>query len=603
MDDSDITPQSEPTGLRLLRFLGLEYETPEKRSGRSCVLVQIDGLSHEEFLKAVGAGKMPFIAKLLKSEKAVAGPWRSMLPASTGAFQAGLFYGDNDDIPGFFWFDKSTRKEVRMNSGADVAALEERIAERVSPFAGLLNGGAAYTAIFTGGATESLMTFARLFRPSLNVGTRPRWILYFLLSQILLLARLVFYSAVEILLALFDMVYGLISLRNKFLEFQFVFPRIACVVFCREIATLAAIMDIRRGVGPIYLNYLGYDEHAHHRGPSSTFAQWTLKGVDASVKRIHDAIQWSEQDGVRSYDLYVWSDHGQVTSMPFQEVFGQEPERHFELLFDTLYGPTEDDRVLARAQLDEERLGRGRFIRGQQRRHDRARIRRQADVAQQMRDALPRPLQRLYDRLLRTASDVYVYDGRDGVSPESPRLKFISTGPVALLYLDGVDGPVTFEEWQTRFPKFLTELVQHQGVGFAMIRTRDGGARVGVAGEWFDLDDSAGMDEKGLHDFSSWLQGNRDTLHRWTNLPSSGDALVFGHCATSGRVYSYTYERGGHAGPSRLELTPFILVPQRVAHLWPELTDPGAELLTLTILHDRLRAIYYRNSGPEPVDG
>jgi hypothetical protein len=603
MDDSDIEPQSEPPGLRLLRFLGLEFETPEKRSGRSCVLVQIDGLSHEEFLKAVGAGKMPFIAKLLKAEKAVAGPWRSMLPTSTGAFQAGLFYGDNDDIPGFFWFDKSTREEVRMNSAADVAALEERVAERVTPFAGLLNGGAAYTSIFTGGATESLLTFARLFRPSLNVGTRPRWILYFLLTQILLLARLVYYSVVEVLLALFDMVYGLLSLRNKFLEFQFVFPRIACVVFCREIATLAAILDIRRGVGPIYLNFLGYDEHAHHRGPSSTFAQWTLKGVDASVKRIHDAIQWSEQDGVRSYDLYVWSDHGQVKSVPFQEQFGQEPERHFELLFDTLYAPTDDDRARARAQLDEERLGRGRLIRGQQRRHDRARIRRQADVAQQMGDALPRPLRRLYDRLLRSASDVYVFEGRDGVSPESPRLKFISTGPVALLYLDGIDGPVTFEEWQARFPEFLTELAHHEGVGFAMIRTRDGGARVGAAGEWFDLGDSAGMEEKDLHNLAELLREHGTALRRWTNLPSSGDILMFGHRAATGRVFSYSYERGAHAGPSRLEVTPFILVPQRVAHLWPELTDPGAELLSLATLHERLRAIYYRNSGPEQIDG
>lgn len=46
-----------------------------------------------------------------------------------------------------------------------------------------------------------------------------------------------------------------------------------------------AIFDIKSGTKVIHLNFMGYDEHAHRRGPSSRFAYWTLKGIDAAVKK------------------------------------------------------------------------------------------------------------------------------------------------------------------------------------------------------------------------------------------------------------------------------------------------------------------------------
>ncbi len=599
----DQTSRAESPPFRLLRYLGLAYEMPEHREGRSCVLLQIDGLSHAEFIKAVKDGQLPFIAKLLASDRAVAVPWRSMLPASTGAFQSGLFYGDNHDVPGFFWYDKERHTEIHLNAVDDVAGIEDALSKRVSPFRGLLDRGAAYTAIFTGGARDTLLTFSRLFRPSLNVGTRPRWILLFVVSQFVLLARLVYYASVEVVVALFDLVYGLFSQHNKFLEFQFLFPRIACVVLCREIATLAAILDIRRGVGPIYVNYLGYDEHAHHRGPNSAFAQWTLKGLDASVHRVYDAIQRAEHDGVRQYDLYVWSDHGQVPSVPFQERFGQEPARHFELLFDILHGETDDVRKDARTQRDQERLGRGRLIKGQRGRRDLSRIKRQAGYAHEVRELLPGPLRRLYDRLLRAAQEAYAHDGREIGSPESPRLKFVSTGPVAGLYLEGVTGPVDFEVWGGRFPEFLEELARHEGIGFSLIRTRNGGAKVGAAGMWFEIDDADAMATAGLPELSELLRGNRDGLCRWANMPSAGDILIFGHRSRTGPVITYSYERGAHAGPSRPELTPFIVVPRRAAPIWPEVFDSDGERLTLRSLHERLRDNYYHSDDGEAADG
>ena len=36
----------------------------------------------------------------------------------------------------------------------------------------------------------------------------------------------------------------------------------------REIATQGCLLDIARGVPFVYLNFSGYDEVAHHRGPN-----------------------------------------------------------------------------------------------------------------------------------------------------------------------------------------------------------------------------------------------------------------------------------------------------------------------------------------------
>ena len=58
-----------------------------------------------------------------------------------------------------------------------------------------------------------------------------------------------------------------------------VFPlvRVATNVVFREIATQGCLLDIYRGVPFVYLNYSGYDEVAHHRGPNSTYAKLMLR--------------------------------------------------------------------------------------------------------------------------------------------------------------------------------------------------------------------------------------------------------------------------------------------------------------------------------------
>ena len=92
------------------------------------------------------------------------------------------------------------------------------------------------------------------------------------------------------------------------------------VILLRELITIGVKIDIARGLPIIHLNFLGYDEQAHRRGPSSYFAHWTLKGIDDALARIWRAIQRSNR---RDYDLWIYSDHGQQEVTPYQQRYGQ----------------------------------------------------------------------------------------------------------------------------------------------------------------------------------------------------------------------------------------------------------------------------------------
>jgi hypothetical protein len=555
---------------------------------RTCIFIQIDGLSYSRFEEALAKGRLPFLKSLIDEKSVVARPWRAMIPTSTSAFQSGFFYGDNEDIPGFFWYDRGKGRKVRMDGVHDTARTEARIRERVQPFKGLLAGGSSYSALFTGGAENTFLTFAKLFRPRLGIPLKGTWFFFFLYTQALLILRLAWYSAVELLLAVYDLIRGLFTGKNRLLEFKFVIPRIISVVWCREIAALAAMYDICRGHGPIYLNNFAWDEHAHHRGPSSRFAFWTLKGIDGAIRRIWRTARRAGERGIARYDIFVWSDHGQADSIPFHEQTGQEPGRHFNLLFQKYYGETGAIREKAARLLAPERRTRGRPARGQRGRQAAELSERQIEHARQLQDFVPPFLRRCYLRLLPGCAERNVSGAGN-----THAVHLVSTGPVAHLYLAGHDTPVPYEVWREHYPRFLDDLARHPGAGFVLIRRKDGGVMAGLDGIWIDLADPAAIEKLPPSFRRDLIAQHRDALRRWARMPSAGDILIFGQREAGEKIISYSYEWGGHAGISPEETTPFIVVPAACAADWPELEDQNPDTITLPILHEKIRAMCY----------
>lgn len=307
---------------KLDRVLSAKASLPSESGHTSAyrtglIIVQIDGLGYSEFKKALRGGETPFMQSLLTSEHYALNHLYSGLPSSTPSVQGELFYGVKTVVPAFAFIDQQTDSVYRMYEPRSALAIERELMIRGND--PLLSGGSAYCNIYTGGASESHFCTASLGWNDVLSGVRPIvWLGIFIL-YLPLIIRLLLLVILEFLLSIVDMVRGWISGYDVKAEFKFVIARVAISVLMRDMITIGARLDIARGLPIIHLNYLGYDEQAHRRGPGSAFAHITLKGIDERIRSLWAAAHQSQG---RHYDLWIYSDHGQEATLQYENLTG-----------------------------------------------------------------------------------------------------------------------------------------------------------------------------------------------------------------------------------------------------------------------------------------
>lgn len=292
------------------------------------VMIQIDGFSLTQLKTALAKNEMPFLSSLLKHEHYALHPLYPGLPCTTPSVQGELFYGVRQCIPAFFFFDKEKKKIFRMFDGADVQVMEERLRALGH---GLLEGGSSYANIYAGGAQESHFCAGNLGWNKIWKDINPLSFLLLVFTHLIALLRMLVLFIWEIVLAGMDLIYGLGKKEDAATEFKFVPIRAGICVLLRELVTLGVKIDIARGLPIIHLNFIGYDEQAHRRGPSSKTAHWALKGIDAAIARIYHAAARSTR---RIYDVWVYSDHGQEETLPYVARYGKSVEDVISGLYD-----------------------------------------------------------------------------------------------------------------------------------------------------------------------------------------------------------------------------------------------------------------------------
>ncbi len=301
-----------------LRLLRLPKVQADHRRG--LVLIQIDGLAKGQLEKALRTGHMPFLRKLLKREGYHLHDVYSGIPSTTAAAQAELFYGVKGAIPAFAYRDRESGRYMKLLQ-PECALRVEGILKAAGQ--GLLTEGSAYSNMYSGGAEESHWCASGLGTADLLKRARPLGILAVLLWNLPSFARLAALLAVEFFIALYDSVRGAISRHEVRQELLFVFSRVLVVVGLRELITVQAGMDVARGLPVVHLNFVGYDEQSHRRGPSSKFAHFALRGIDNCVGRVWKAAQRSIR---RDYDVWIYSDHGQESAIPYPKLHGRSLE-------------------------------------------------------------------------------------------------------------------------------------------------------------------------------------------------------------------------------------------------------------------------------------
>ena len=495
---------------------------------RRFLVVQIDGLSRAVFEAALEAGRIPNTARLLTGRRFVRHAMSVGLPSSTPAFQAAAMYGVKPDIPGFHYYDKRAERELHFPEPGVADFVESRHA---AGRRGILEGGSCYGCVFTGGAENSLLTFARLMKP-----TRAGLALLRLGASTVLLgwviAKCLWLTGVELWRFFWRLVFQREGVSHDGLRWLWL--KIIFSIWLRELFTLSVSADLYRGLPAVYVNFLDYDVFAHAFGPCHPAALRALHHIDNAIGQL---VRITARLPERGYDLYVLSDHGQTQTRSFAQVTGGQS---LEEVVRSIFGQSLPADVRpARAQPQP----------GVTRR-----------LAGYRRSATRGILQRFLNHVEPAAPRVLSTDGEETV-------RIITAGPNAFIYFLDSAEPLPFEEIERRHPGAAVLLSKHPGVGLVLARSADG-PLCWWRGQLVSLDgDGADGPFAEREDRELVMEGLRDLMA----MPSAGDLIVYGIGAPESDV-SFIAERGAHAGPSEHELHTFIiapagaLVPERVSH-------------------------------------
>lgn len=289
---------------------------PAGACGRRAVILHFDGVGRRTLDLAMRQGRFPFLQRLLQSGTHAVSTYRVGAPASTAAFQAGLLFGRADDVPGYLWYDKRLGRNMRMDRSADVTLVEAR-QQRDEP--GLLAGGRSYATLFGGGAKAPTMNLSCATHLDLNLGGRwPQPLGAFVIGA------LVVKLAARLLVAIpRDLVEGIrwcLTVGSIDHEWRLFCMR-ALTDTMREITSWSLVADMAGGTPIVYACVVDYDENAHRRGP---LAERALRHLDAADKAAEIVYAAAEALPGMNYDVYVLADHGQVESVPFSTLQGQD---------------------------------------------------------------------------------------------------------------------------------------------------------------------------------------------------------------------------------------------------------------------------------------
>ena len=285
-------------------------------TGRGLMLLEIDGLSYWHIKQAIDRGLLPTLAKMIKEEGYVLSRVDCGLPSMTSSCQAGIMFGENDDIPAYRWYDKSKKK--LYVSAPDATELNARYAHGQ----GLLRGGSSIMNLMAGDAEKSLFTMANMWSGSDAEKARRAADVGLLMLNPYFLANIIVLFVGETLRELWEALMQTVRRvepRLNRLEHWYPFVRAAMCGPMRDMSANVAVLDLLRGAPAIYMLYLGYDEVAHHSGPWTSDAFGDLKRLDKTFARLRRV---SAEKAARPYSLIVLSDHGQSFGATFKQRYG-----------------------------------------------------------------------------------------------------------------------------------------------------------------------------------------------------------------------------------------------------------------------------------------
>jgi uncharacterized membrane protein YvlD (DUF360 family) len=516
------------------------------------VFLEIDGLAHEVLRRALRDGNAPVMARWLRDGTHRLEHWETDWSSQTGACQAGLLHGHNDDMPAFRWWEKDRGRAIVTNHPRDAQELERRHSDG----RGLLHeDGASRANILSGDAPHSMLTMSTvLVRGRGSLGrdyaayfARPYAVVH--------TAALAFADYVRERRAAARQVRDDVRPRVPRPR-MYALVRAWATVVQRDLQVSAVVGDMLAGRPVVYSTFLAYDEVAHHSGIERHDTLAVLRQVDRQLARVDSAVP----DAPRPYRLVVLSDHGQSQGETFADRYGVTLE-------DLVRSASEAGHVEGHAGGEDEALaylGAGLTeVAGDDTATGRA-------VASATRD------RRAGGAVtLGPAARAEVEQGDD-----LPEVVVMASGCLGLVSFPREPGRVTLERLEQLHPRLVPALRDHPGIGFVVVRSEQHGAvAFGVRGTNY-LDEERVEGEDPLAPFGPNAAAH---VRRTDGFHHCPDLLVNASFSSdTEEVAAFEELVGSHGGMGGSQSLPFVLFPS-------DLPFPDEEVVGAEHMHRVLR--------------
>ena len=387
------------------------------------LFLEIDGLALPVLQRAMRDGNAPNMARWVAEGGHRLLEWETDLSSQTGASQAGILLGSNDDIPAFRWVEKETGRLMTCSAPQDCAEIERRRATG----AGLLaDGGASRGNLLSGEADHAILTVSRMeAEKKANPGYRAFFANGFNVTRTLVLFT--WEVMLELSAAARQRRRDVLPRGHRGGAYPLM--RAALCVVVRDLIVYGVLTDMMKGRPAVYATFSSYDEVAHHSGLERADTLEALRKLDEQIGRIDRARRYA----ARPYEVVVLSDHGQTQGATFVQRNGYSLQE----LVERSVGSQE---VHGFAGGDEQEALVGLAI----------------DEAAGTSPGGKRPKSDVSDR----------------------RIVVLGSGNLGLVYLLDEPRRLAQEEIEERYPELLPALRSHPHVGWVLIRSRRDGAVV-----------------------------------------------------------------------------------------------------------------------------
>lgn len=522
----------------------------EKFAEPGVLFIQLDGVPEPVLRWHVKAGNVPTISRWLRTGSHTMDAWVAALPSTTPVSQAGILHGNNDNIPAFRWYEKETGDLVVANHPPDAALIESR----VSDGKGLLaDDGVSISNLFSGDAAISLLTMSGMKQPKEGLGPSRSYAAFFTHPAGLIRALVLSIAemAKELYQARQQRSRGIEPRINR--HGSYVLLRAATNVLLRDLNTALVVEAMMRGSKAIYVDYVDYDEIAHHAGVVRREATDSLFGLD----RVVASLERVAASGVtpRPYEIVLVSDHGQSQGATFLQRYGQSLQQFIE----ELMGESHTTAAVS----DIEGWGPINVLIGQ--------LSAQGSVTGKVAQAATRNRD-ASSALGPLAADKDAAEADTG--EERPALVVVGSGNLGGIWFPRLDGRQTVAQIEETYPGLLAAVVVHPGVSFATVMTEAGPVVIGPSGT-MDLRTGVVTGVDPLAAFEVHARADLLRIAGFSNAPDIYLNSLFDE--STDEVAAFEELVGCHGGLGGWQTQPMIVHPSRWS-IDTEFTDGDGHL-------------------------